>query len=83
MYPLVQNIKYERLQHRLGYEFKERKLLQLALTHRSHGATNNERLEFLGDSILNFIIGALGLNAFWEKMYFDSKTLDKLNCFRF
>ena len=50
-------IKYERLQRRLGYTFKERKLLELALTHRSHGAHNNERLEFLGDSILNFIVG--------------------------
>lgn len=51
------SIKYERLQHRLGYTFTERKLLQLALTHCSHGADNNERLEFLGDSILNFVIG--------------------------
>lgn len=53
----MQSIKYQRLQHRLGYEFKDRKLLELALTHRSHGAHNNERLEFLGDSILNFIVG--------------------------
>lgn len=50
-------IKYERLQDRLGYEFKTRKLLEQALTHRSHGAHNNERLEFLGDSILNLVIG--------------------------
>ncbi len=49
--------KYQRLQDRLGYEFKVPALLQLALTHRSHGANNNERLEFLGDSILNFVIG--------------------------
>ncbi len=54
---LKQSIKYERLQRRLGYEFKEQKLLELALTHRSYGANNNERLEFLGDSILNFVIG--------------------------
>ena len=53
----MQNIKYQRLQERLGYQFSNQKLLQLALTHRSHGATNNERLEFLGDSILNFVIG--------------------------
>jgi ribonuclease-3 len=51
------SIKYQRLQHRLGYEFKVPALLQLALTHRSHSAHNNERLEFLGDSILNFVIG--------------------------
>lgn len=37
--------------------FRDHGLLQLALTHRSHGAQNNERLEFLGDSILNFLIG--------------------------
>lgn len=48
---------YQRLEQRLGYVFHDRRLLQLALTHRSHGASNNERLEFLGDSILNFIIG--------------------------
>jgi len=52
-----QSIKLRYLQQRLGYEFKAPALLQLALTHRSHGATNNERLEFLGDSILNLVIG--------------------------
>lgn len=60
----MQSIKYQRLQHRLGYEFKEPKLLELALTHRSYGANNNERLEFLGDSILNFIIGEVLYNRF-------------------
>lgn len=50
-------VKYQRLQQRLGYEFQDQALLHLALTHRSHGANNNERLEFLGDSILNFLIG--------------------------
>lgn len=50
-------LKYQRLEQRLGYRFEDQRQLQLALTHRSHGATNNERLEFLGDSILNFIIG--------------------------
>jgi ribonuclease-3 len=51
------SIKLQELQLRLGYQFKTSALLQLALTHRSHGARNNERLEFLGDSILNFVIG--------------------------
>ena len=50
-------LKYQRLEQRLGYKFEDQHQLQLALTHRSHGATNNERLEFLGDSILNFIVG--------------------------
>jgi len=38
---------------RIGYEFVQPQLLQRALTHRSHGPANNERLEFLGDSVLN------------------------------
>ena len=40
----------------IGYKFKQQDLLELALTHRSVRGKNNERLEFLGDSILNFII---------------------------
>ena len=40
----------------LGYEFTDDKLLREALTHRSASNNNNERLEFLGDSILNFVI---------------------------
>lgn len=46
-------MKREALCHRLGYEFAQQQLLQRALTHRSHSADNNERLEFLGDSVLN------------------------------
>ena len=42
--------------HKVGYEFKDSSLCELALTHRSCGKRNNERLEFLGDSILNFVI---------------------------
>jgi ribonuclease-3 len=45
-----------RLQRALGYAFADQQLLSLALTHRSAGGHNNERLEFLGDSILNHII---------------------------
>lgn len=43
----------QRLQQALGYTFARSDLLTQALTHRSHGAVNNERLEFLGDSVLN------------------------------
>ena len=46
-----------RLVDRLGYHFKDLSLVETALSHRSVGAHNNERLEFLGDSIVNFIIG--------------------------
>ncbi len=41
------------LQQRLGHRFGQLALLDHALTHRSHGADHNERLEFLGDSVLN------------------------------
>ncbi len=41
---------------RLGYQFKDEKLLVEALSHRSSGSCNYERLEFLGDSFLNFTI---------------------------
>ncbi len=44
----------ERLQRRLGYRFERENILLQALTHRSAGAKNNERLEFLGDAILGF-----------------------------
>ena len=47
---------FEKLQRQLGYTFTNEKLLLQALTHRSFGASNNERIEFLGDSILNFVI---------------------------
>lgn len=38
---------------RIGYRFNDRELLRRAFTHRSHGAAHNERLEFLGDSVVN------------------------------
>jgi ribonuclease-3 len=47
------------LQHRLGYQFKDESLLQRALTHRSFGADHNERLEFLGDSVLSLAVSSL------------------------
>jgi ribonuclease-3 len=46
----------EKLQRRLGYQFEDPDRLLLALTHRSPGNQNNERLEFLGDSIVNMVI---------------------------
>lgn len=52
----VDNLAIANLTERLGYEFKSSTLLVQALTHRSFAANNNERLEFLGDSALNFII---------------------------
>ena len=50
-------MQQEKIINSIGYNFNDIYLLQLALTHRSMGSSNNERLEFLGDSALNFIIG--------------------------
>ena len=47
------------LQARLQHQFAEPKLLARALTHRSFSAEHNERLEFLGDSVLNLAVSAL------------------------
>lgn len=44
------------LSKRIGYQFNDQDLLLQALTHRSAKGTHNERLEFLGDSILGFVI---------------------------
>ena len=52
---------FSSLEDKIGYKFKNKKLLQTALTHRSYlneapaGAKSNERLEFLGDAILSFL----------------------------
>lgn len=50
-------MQLEKLQKKLGHQFTNLDYLKQALTHRSAAAFNNERLEFLGDSILNFAIG--------------------------
>ena len=47
------------LQRRLGHPFESEALLQRALTHRSFGAEHNERLEFLGDAVLNLAVSRL------------------------
>ncbi len=57
-------VDYERLQNKLGYHFKNLTLLSLALTHCSYGSENNERLEFLGDALLNATIAQLLFSQF-------------------
>ena len=52
------------LQQRLGYRFTQPGLLQRALTHRSFGQQHNERLEFLGDAVLNLTVSALLFDRF-------------------
>lgn len=47
---------YLSLYQDLGYSFKREELLTIALTHRSAGSPNNERMEFLGDALLNYVV---------------------------
>lgn len=53
------------LEQKLNYQFQDKTLLTLALTHRSFARVNNERLEFLGDAMLSAIIA--------EYLYLDSE----------
>jgi len=52
-------MSFAQLEARLDHHFGDQALLEQALTHRSHGARHNERLEFLGDSVLNFVVAAI------------------------
>ena len=54
----------DQLLRALGYQFADPALLELALTHRSRGSSNNERLEFLGDSVLNHIVAEQLFHSF-------------------
>jgi ribonuclease III len=62
---------YESVEDRIGYTFRDKKLLETALTHKTFAfearspVEYNERLEFLGDSILNFIVA--------EQLYLSNK----------
>ena len=51
--------KLANLERSIAYQFRDRELLVQALTHRSYGATNNERLEFIGDGLVNAVVAQL------------------------
>ena len=55
--------RLDTLERRLGYAFRDRALLQRALTHKSAGADNFERFEFLGDAALGFVVGRMLFDA--------------------
>jgi len=57
-------MKHAALCKQLGYQFLQPQLLQRALTHRSFSAAHNERLEFLGDSVLNCTIAKYLFDTF-------------------
>jgi ribonuclease-3 len=54
------------LRDRLGHAFRQPELFAQALTHRSYGATHNERLEFIGDAVLNCVVAAALFGRFPE-----------------
>ncbi len=56
-------IDLDKLQQRIGYTFKEPALARRALTHRSARVEHNERLEFLGDALLGFLIAEQAWHA--------------------
>ncbi|MFN7572533.1 MAG: ribonuclease III [Betaproteobacteria bacterium] len=63
------------LEERLGYRFNHIGLLEQAVTHRSHGAVHNERLEFLGDAVLN---NAVALLLYQKYARLDEGDLSRL-----
>ncbi|KMN83902.1 ribonuclease-3 [Chromobacterium alkanivorans] len=56
--------RFRRLSQALDYAFQKPELLRQALTHRSYGAGNNERFEFVGDSILNYTVARMLFDQF-------------------
>ena len=60
---------------KLGYEFSDPNLLELALTHKSHSSANNERLEFLGDALLGAVIASA---LFRQEVSVDEGMLSRL-----
>lgn len=64
-----------KIQQILGYTFTDKDLLKQALTHRSASSKHNERLEFLGDSILSFVIA----NALYQHFpYVDEGDMSRM-----
>ncbi len=47
---------YAEIEERLGYRFRDKELLKRAFTHASYAKENNERLEYLGDSVLQMVV---------------------------
>ena len=60
-------MNYEALETAIGYRFHNRSYLQLALTHPSFGLENNQRLEFLGDAVLQLVMTDIVYAAHPEK----------------
>lgn len=71
----MNHIVANKIQQVLGYTFTHQDLLKQALTHRSASSKHNERLEFLGDSILSFVIA----NALYQHFpYIDEGDMSRM-----
>ncbi|QIQ41846.1 MAG: ribonuclease III [Buchnera aphidicola (Microlophium carnosum)] len=71
----MNHIVTKKIQKVLGYTFTHKDLLKQALTHRSASSKHNERLEFLGDSILSFVIA----NALYQHFpYIDEGDMSRM-----
>ena len=68
-------MKLDALQQAIGHRFTRPELLQQAVTHRSFGSPHNERLEFLGDSIVNCVIAIALFERFGELREGDMSRL--------
>jgi ribonuclease-3 len=72
----MESLHLKELEERLGYKFKNRELITEALTHKSSkNGKNNERLEFLGDAVLDLIVGEYLFDKF---PHVDEGDLSKL-----
>lgn len=67
--------KYAEIEEKLNYTFKDEKLLTKALTHKSFGKNHNERLEFLGDAVLDLVVANILYSDF---NHFSEGDLSKL-----
>lgn len=66
---------YAEIEEKLGYSFKNQNLLQRALTHKSFNKDNNERLEFLGDAVLDLVVAN---TLYVDFLHYSEGDLSKL-----
>ena len=69
------------LEKKLGYFFSDSSLLSLALTHKSFSSKNNERLEFIGDAVLGYVI-ATDLYSRHKELHEDALSLMRVSLVR-
>ena len=68
----MENLDFSALEEKIGYRFKNKKLLKEALTHSSYAneerrGNNNERMEFLGDSVLSLVVSSYLFGLYRQK----------------